>query len=127
MVEGRRPRAIAPPSALRAATSPWLRHREDWNGNSQPQNRHPQRARNLSPQPRRLNRRQRARDARVAFALDPRPGEPPPVEFADRDIHELRPRELAAEQARAVLLRSEERRVGKECVSTCRSRWSPYH
>src|SRR3546814_15453550 len=29
-------------------------------------------------------------------------------------------RELAA-------YRSEERRVGKECVSTCRSRWSPYH
>src|SRR3546814_3373397 len=26
-----------------------------------------------------------------------------------------------------VLNRSEERRVGKECVSTCRSRWSPYH
>src|SRR3546814_10083470 len=24
-------------------------------------------------------------------------------------------------------VRSEERRVGKECVSTCRSRWSPYH
>src|SRR3546814_9582034 len=24
-------------------------------------------------------------------------------------------------------MRSEERRVGKECVSTCRSRWSPYH
>src|SRR3546814_15430910 len=23
--------------------------------------------------------------------------------------------------------RSEERRVGKECVSTCRSRWLPYH
>src|SRR3546814_10184186 len=23
--------------------------------------------------------------------------------------------------------RSEERRVGKECVSTCRSRWAPYH
>src|SRR3546814_332641 len=30
-----------------------------------------------------------------------------------------------AEAARAQ--RSEERRVGKECVSTCRSRWSPYH
>src|SRR3546814_13447589 len=29
-------------------------------------------------------------------------------------------------RVRAVL-RSEERRVGKECVSTCRSRWSPYH
>src|SRR3546814_6661365 len=27
----------------------------------------------------------------------------------------------------AVFIRSEERRVGKECVSTCRSRWSPYH
>src|SRR3546814_101097 len=28
--------------------------------------------------------------------------------------------------ARALGQRSEERRVGKECVSTCRSRWSPY-
>ena len=27
----------------------------------------------------------------------------------------------------AIPIRSEERRVGKECVSTCRSRWSPYH
>src|SRR3546814_19423084 len=27
----------------------------------------------------------------------------------------------------ATIKRSEERRVGKECVSTCRSRWSPYH
>src|SRR3546814_16626056 len=26
-----------------------------------------------------------------------------------------------------VLVRSEERRIGKECVSTCRSRWSPYN
>src|SRR3546814_15520058 len=26
-----------------------------------------------------------------------------------------------------LFIRSEERRVGKECVSTCRSRWSPYH
>ena len=32
---------------------------------------------------------------------------------------------FAAASGRA--LRSEERRVGKECVSTCRSRWSPYH
>src|SRR3546814_4898448 len=31
------------------------------------------------------------------------------------------------EQCRAQQERSEERRVGKECVSTCRSRWSPYH
>src|SRR3546814_1474972 len=28
---------------------------------------------------------------------------------------------------RGKAFRSEERRVGKECVSTCRSRWSPYH
>src|SRR3546814_7132751 len=27
----------------------------------------------------------------------------------------------------AAAIRSEERRVGQECVSTCRSRWSPYH
>src|SRR3546814_15120621 len=32
---------------------------------------------------------------------------------------------LAMEMARNS--RSEERRVGKECVSTCRSRWAPYH
>src|SRR3546814_18911786 len=29
--------------------------------------------------------------------------------------------------ARVCASRSEERRVGKECVRTCRSRWSPYH
>ena len=27
----------------------------------------------------------------------------------------------------SLVMRSEERRVGKECVSLCRSRWSPYH
>src|SRR3546814_3735041 len=32
-----------------------------------------------------------------------------------------------AHRANAPRKRSEERRVGKECVSTCRSRWSPYH
>src|SRR3546814_13971446 len=26
-----------------------------------------------------------------------------------------------------MMVQTEERRVGKECVSTCRSRWSPYH
>src|SRR3546814_4821029 len=30
-------------------------------------------------------------------------------------------------KAATSLIRSEERRVGKECVSPCRSRWSPYH
>src|SRR3546814_18102295 len=32
-----------------------------------------------------------------------------------------------AQQIRRLVVRSEERRVGKECVSTCRSRWWPYH
>src|SRR3546814_17314411 len=35
--------------------------------------------------------------------------------------------ERAADIRPLVRLRSEERRVGKECVRTCRSRWSPYH
>src|SRR3546814_13240147 len=34
---------------------------------------------------------------------------------------------IQAPETDAFALRSEERRVGKECVSTCRSRWSPYH
>src|SRR3546814_20646004 len=34
---------------------------------------------------------------------------------------------LPANNGSAEVQRSEERRVGKECVSTCRSRWSPYH
>src|SRR3546814_15068339 len=34
---------------------------------------------------------------------------------------------VAADGMSPPTLRSEERRVGKECVSTCRSRWSPYH
>src|SRR3546814_12232395 len=34
---------------------------------------------------------------------------------------------LAPEPGAVPAARSEERRVGKECVSTCRSRWSPYH
>src|SRR3546814_3012365 len=37
------------------------------------------------------------------------------------------PSEAFAAHATRCRARSEERRVGKECVSTCRSRWSPYH
>src|SRR3546814_13694107 len=42
------------------------------------------------------------------------------------------PKQIPRDDALAILKpmledpRSEERRVGKECVSTCRSRWSPY-
>src|SRR3546814_20346619 len=48
---------------------------------------------------------------------------PPPwrAEVTERE------RETEVQRLRMVLGRSEERRVGKECVSTCRSRWSPYH
>src|SRR3546814_14237704 len=35
--------------------------------------------------------------------------------------------EVIEESMASAMDRSEERRVGKECVSTCRSRWSPYH
>src|SRR3546814_19235166 len=34
---------------------------------------------------------------------------------------------LASFEQASVHHRSEERRAGKECVSTCRYRWSPYH
>src|SRR3546814_17380875 len=34
---------------------------------------------------------------------------------------------MVKSEEKAVAARSEERRVGKECVSTCRSRWSPDH
>src|SRR3546814_2880355 len=48
---------------------------------------------------------------------------------ADADVAgkvgEERRRRGAARLRQRVQIRSEERRVGKECVSTCRSRWSP--
>src|SRR3546814_16421304 len=37
-----------------------------------------------------------------------------------------RPQEILGAVELAIFGRSEERRVGKECVSTCRSRWWPY-
>src|SRR3546814_11414630 len=43
------------------------------------------------------------------------------------DAKEMEAVLLGDVQLIAPSLRSEERRVGKECVSTCRSRWSPYH
>ena len=44
------------------------------------------------------------------------------VEFAYNNSYQA-----SIQMAPYEALRSEERRVGKECVSTCRSRWSPYH
>src|SRR3546814_962398 len=54
-------------------------------------------------------------------------------ELGDRSNHwttgdwQLLEREFDTDIARAFRDRSEERRVGKECVSTCRSRWTPKH
>src|SRR3546814_12400087 len=48
---------------------------------------------------------------------------------AEARVRELEDRLAAEGQVAQALagVRSEERSVGKECVSTCRSRWSPYH
>src|SRR3546814_4378611 len=43
------------------------------------------------------------------------------------DAHDDRKPPRADDAVAGRVGRSEERRVGKECVSTCRSRWSPYH
>src|SRR3546814_15154362 len=48
------------------------------------------------------------------------------IQRSSGDLLALR-RSLAEGGAVPASARSEERRVGKECVSTCRSRWSPYH
>src|SRR3546814_10107654 len=74
------------------------------------------------PGRRRRQRRLRARaGAYTAAAIDykiadSRPGAPRPPEEP-----------MFAKTAAFPLFRSEERRVGNECVSPCSSRWSPYH
>src|SRR3546814_17880146 len=69
-----------------------------------------------------------------AALLSPLPGQPvqSPVAWADaRDLMAVSAANVAEYRFAAARglsrARSEERRVGKECVSTCRSRWSPYH
>src|SRR3546814_14298000 len=49
------------------------------------------------------------------------------VVYVDPRLATLGARALLPRATTAESLRSEERRVGKECVSTCSSRWSPYH
>src|SRR3546814_1710734 len=44
-----------------------------------------------------------------------------------RRVPALPEKQQGARQSLQARQRSEERRVGKECVSTCRARWSPYH
>src|SRR3546814_6991232 len=69
-----------------------------------------------------------AADARaVASALRERFAATDGIVDIDTSMEADAPREIVVvDRARAVHLgRSEERRVGKECVSTCRYRWSP--
>src|SRR3546814_11052110 len=47
--------------------------------------------------------------------------------YAMAEPKRLRGANVMLQQSLELQIRSEERRVGKECVSTCRSRWSPYH
>src|SRR3546814_14407493 len=58
------------------------------------------------------------------------------IEPEGLNTHELYPNGISTslpfdvqiQMVRSIVgMRSEERRVGKECVGTCRSRWSPYH
>src|SRR3546814_6099432 len=50
------------------------------------------------------------------------------ADFLKMEENRQRVEQIVTDRAAAeALKRSEERRVGKECVSTCRSRWSPYH
>src|SRR3546814_12112006 len=58
--------------------------------------------------------------ARVADRLAEAPGQ------ADPDREDRQHLDEIGERG-GIFERSEERRVGKECVSTCRSRWSTYH
>src|SRR3546814_14574107 len=51
----------------------------------------------------------------------------PFAEIAKRNMEMFGAATSAFKGATSEKKRSEERRVGKECVSTCRSRWSQYH
>src|SRR3546814_13290838 len=59
--------------------------------------------------------------------FDPDPFDPRRGAFQITRLFAVELNEGGAIIHRLLLGRSEERRVGKECVSTCRSRWSPYH
>src|SRR3546814_3591405 len=64
------------------------------------------------------------RQVEVRHAPVERPPQDRPLGLLGPVVAEVLPQ---PERERRQPERSEERRVGKECVSTCRSRWSPYH
>src|SRR3546814_19357772 len=73
-------------------------------------------------------RREAARKAAKAARKEQAKKDKQRIKAIDKKLVELRKeRDGLQEYLDELLVRSEERRVGKECVSTCRSRWSPYH
>src|SRR3546814_7190283 len=60
-----------------------------------------------------------------AFGLEEIVGESDPIRRLKSEIRKIAPLDVPVFISGES--RSEERRVGKECVSTCRSRWSPYN
>src|SRR3546814_5109756 len=62
---------------------------------------------------------------RLGLLFERRPAHPAQPLGGPLDVHDpILP--LLRDPLALLTVRSEERRVGKECVSTCRSRWSPY-
>src|SRR3546814_20998771 len=78
----------------------------------------------LSPLPTRLHRLVLRLDHRVHIGLHPLPAVLP--WWGGNAVGAIVGRN-GGETKKGKQARSEERRVGKECVSTCRSRWSPYN
>src|SRR3546814_15077114 len=70
----------------------------------------------LEPDRSAITCRSQAVDDAVVLVLDVTVEQPSLAKLAEPLLQEVE-----------VIRRSEERRVGKECVSTCRSRWSPDH
>src|SRR3546814_15804365 len=60
----------------------------------------------------------------IPYSPFPIPGLFSPAHLVAGELHNRREAVNARKESKH---RSEERRVGKECVSTCRSRWAPYH
>src|SRR3546814_17201726 len=63
----------------------------------------------------------------LALQLAPHLIRPVDLHVASPDPLDLRHQQFIAFGARTAPVRSEERRVGKECVNACRSRWSREH
>src|SRR3546814_14728651 len=74
-----------------------------------------------------LDRQQRGQLHRVRLKVLAVDGLRAEQQIIERQIKQRLHLGMRPVMAQAIVRRSEERRVGKECVSTCRSRWSPYH